>query len=382
VPTANEPRQTSVAQAGGGGLASALGSLDAVGLLESLIGNVPGAIYRGALDADWTMHLIGEEIERISGYPATDFLPDGRRTYGSIIHPEHRDQVDAMVRAAVEAGEAFSLEYRIVRADGEVRWVLERGRRIVDSHGSEWLDGVIFDVTERRSVEDLTRQREAEVARVAELEASRARIVEAADAARRRLERDLHDGAQQRFVSAALALRLAQNRAADAELAKLLEQAAAELTAGLAELRELARGIHPALLTDRGLPGAVDALAGRCPMPVDVEVALPERPAPAVESAIYFTIAEALTNVAKYAGATSATVRLTQRDGLVCLEVHDDGRGGADPEAGSGLRGLTDRLAALGGRFTLLSPPEGGTVLRAEIPLTGGRTREQAITAS
>jgi PAS domain S-box-containing protein len=352
---------------------SKLNPLDATGLLVSLMRNVPGAIYRCALDDDWTMQLIGDEIERMSGYPASEFVDNACRSFSSIIHPEDRDAVDAQVRAAVDAGEAFSLEYRIVRADGEPRWVLERGLRGTDSQGAAWLDGVIFDVTDRRRAEDLARQQEAEAARVAELEASRARIVEATDATRRRLERDLHDGAQQRLVSAALALRLAQNRSADAELSKLLEHAVAELGAGLDDLRELARGIHPAVLTDRGLPGAVTALAGRCAVPVAVDVALDERPVPAVESAIYFTIAEALTNVTKYADATAASVRVTQRGDVVGLEVRDDGRGGAAPAPGSGLQGLADRLAALGGELACESPAGGGTRLRANVPMAGPR---------
>jgi PAS domain S-box-containing protein len=349
---------------------------DATGLLDSLMQNVPGAIYRCTLHEDWTMQLIGNEIERISGYPAADFVQSARRSFGSIIHPDDRPEVDARVRAAVAIDEPYGLEYRIVRADGEVRWVLERGKRAVDAHGMEWLDGVIFDVTERRRAEELARQREAEAARASELEASRARIVEAADASRRRLERDLHDGAQQRLVSAAIAVRLAQSRASrvDPELTDMLERAGAELAAGLSELRELARGIHPALLTDRGLPGAVEALAARCSVPVDVDVALGERPVPAVESALYFTIAESLTNVAKYARATSATVRVRQRDDVVCLEVRDDGCGGATATVGSGLQGLADRLAALGGQLVLESPAGAGTVLRADVPLSGRRS--------
>ena len=296
------------------------GRLDAAGLLASLMQNVPGAIYRCSLDEHWTMQLIGDEIERISGYPASDFVGNRCRSFGSVIHPEDRPEVDRRVRAAVEAGEAYSLEYRLVRPDGELRWVLERGLRAVDPEGTEWLDGVIFDVTERRRNEEQARQREVEAARVTDLEASRARIVEASDAARRRLERDLHDGAQQRLVSATLALKLAQRRAhrADPALVVLLEQAETELSAGLAELRELARGIHPAVLTDHGLPAALHALAGRCSVPVEVRVELPRRLAPPVESALYFTVAEALTNVAKYAGATSATVALGEQDGPAC----------------------------------------------------------------
>jgi PAS domain S-box-containing protein len=346
---------------------------EATGLLESLMHNVPGAIYRCAIDEGWTMQLIGDEIESISGYPAPEFLGSSCRTFTSIIHCDDRDEVAARVRAAIENDEPFALEYRIVRADGAVRWVLERGRRALDAHGAEWLDGVIFDVTDRRRAEQLARRQDAEAVRAAELEASRARIVEAADATRRRLERDLHDGAQQRLVSAALALRLAQSRArrSDRELAELLEGAADELAAGLAELRDLARGIHPAVLTDHGLPGALTALAARCPIPVEVDVALAERPVPAVESAVYFTIAESLTNVAKHADATAATVRVRQYDGHVRLEVRDDGRGGAAAANASGLQGLADRVAAIGGSLAFESPPGAGTMLSAEVPLRG-----------
>jgi PAS domain S-box-containing protein len=347
--------------------------LDAAGLLRSLMQNVPGAIYRCSLDPDWTMQLIGEEIERIAGYPAADFIDSRLRTFGSIIHPDDRDEVDTRVRTAVEAGRSYSLEYRLVRPDGEIRWVLERGSPAVDPEGVEWLDGVIFDVTERRANEEQAREREVEAARVTELEASRARIVQASDEARRRLERDLHDGAQQRLVAASLALKLAQRRAGDEQpaLAALLGQAEAELTAGLAELRELARGIHPAVLTDHGLPAAVQALAARCSVPIEVEIALSRRFPAAVESALYFSAAEALTNVAKYAGAASATIALGERGDRVWLEVGDDGCGGAAPDGGSGLQGIADRVGAVGGRLTLASPAGGGTVVRIEVPADG-----------
>src|SRR5262249_48804198 len=180
-----------------------------------------------------------------------------------------------------------------------------------------------------------------------EVRASRTRIVEAGDAARRRLERDLHDGAQQRFVSAALMAQLARRRAAGAgadDGVELLDQLSAELRTRLADLRELAHGIHPAVLTDRGLGKALESLAARAPLPVTIEGALSERPHPAVETALYFTAAEALTNVAKYAEASEAAVRLSEEGGEVAVAIRDDGRGGASLDAGSGLRGLVDRL--------------------------------------
>jgi signal transduction histidine kinase len=202
-----------------------------------------------------------------------------------------------------------------------------------------------------------------------ELRASRARLVEAGDAERRRLERDLHDGAQSRLVALALLLRTARLRAGeDGDLAQLLDRAQEELQTSLGELRELARGIHPAVLTDRGLEPALNALVARVPVPVTLEAETPRLPGP-VESAAYFVVSEALTNVAKYADATQATVAVRRENGHVSVEVSDDGVGGADAAQGSGLRGLADRIAALDGTLRLESPAGLGTRLRAEIPL-------------
>jgi signal transduction histidine kinase len=204
-----------------------------------------------------------------------------------------------------------------------------------------------------------------------QLAASRKRLVEAASTERRRLERNLHDGAQQRLVGLSLTLRLAE-RLVDRDPAAArdaLERAGSELAEALAELRELARGLHPAVLTDHGLEPALDALAARAPLPVDVRVRLEERAPEVVEAAIYYLVGEALTNVARYAGATTARVEVrAQEDGTVLAEVADDGAGGADPAAGTGLRGLADRVEALGGRLTIDSPPGAGTTLRAELP--------------
>lgn len=207
-------------------------------------------------------------------------------------------------------------------------------------------------------------------ARIEELRASRARIVEAGDAARRRLERDLHDGAQSRLVALAVKLRLARTRAQrQPEVATILDESSAELQASLDELRELARGIHPAVLTDRGLAAALETLANRAPVPVDIAGEPPDDLPAAAATAIYFVVSEALANVAKYACAERATVAVRRAADRVVVEVSDDGVGGADVSGGSGLRGLSDRVAALDGRLHVRSPPGAGTRVRAEIPV-------------
>jgi len=207
-------------------------------------------------------------------------------------------------------------------------------------------------------------------ARLDELRASRARIVETGDIERRRLERNLHDGAQQRLVALALSLGMAESRIrVDPELAeKLLADAKEELSLGLGELRELARGIHPGVLSDHGLAVALESLAARATVPIDLDVGLPDRPPEAVEVAAYFFVCESLTNVAKYAQASRATVRIARENGHLVVEVTDDGIGGADDTRGSGIRGLADRVETLGGRLLVLSPVGGGTRISAEIP--------------
>jgi signal transduction histidine kinase len=207
-------------------------------------------------------------------------------------------------------------------------------------------------------------------ARLEELRASRARIVEAGDAERRRLERDLHDGAQSRLVALKLLLssaRLRARRGAEGVDA-ILGDAIDELDTSLSELRELARGIHPAVLTDHGLEPALQALASRAPVPVTVDADADAQLPGSVESAAYFVVSEALANVAKYAQATEAAVAVRRTDGRVTVDVTDDGVGGADVTRGSGLRGLADRVAALDGTLSLESPVGGGTHLHAEIP--------------
>jgi signal transduction histidine kinase len=207
--------------------------------------------------------------------------------------------------------------------------------------------------------------------RVDDLRHARQRIIAAADAERRRIERDLHDGAQQRMVAVAVTLGLAeaQFKSDPDQAAKLIAQAREEAQLAVKELRELARGIHPAVLSDRGLRPALEALAARAPVPVEV-CGVPDEPLnPAVEACAYFVTAEALTNVAKYAHASEACVQLSLEDQCLRLEVRDDGVGGADLDSGTGLRGLRDRVEALDGRFDVDSPLGGGTTVTAEMPL-------------
>lgn len=297
--------------------------------------------------------------------------------------------VSDLVRRAAAPRRDLRAELAGALADPGLRlayWIADR-EHFVDAHGRPMqlpghavvVEGVgaivstadpelVRDVAAAAALAMENERLEAELhANIEELRESRTRIVRAADDERRRLERDLHDGAQQRLVALSLTLRLARAKASG-EAAELLDAAAAELAQATAELRELARGIHPAVLTDRGLAPAVDALAARAPVPVEVEGVPQERLPAGVEAAAYFLVAEALTNVSRYSGAGHAEVRMARENGTLVVEVRDDGVGGADPAAGSGLRGLADRVAALDGRLEVRSPRGGGTVVRAEVP--------------
>src|SRR3954447_7935632 len=204
-----------------------------------------------------------------------------------------------------------------------------------------------------------------------QLSASRARIVEAAVAERRRLERNLHDGAQQRLVTLAVHLRIAQEclREDPAAAEAMLTSGGADLKLALEELRELARGLHPAVLTDRGLEPALQSLANRAPFPVAIVGVPSHRLGEGVEAAVYYLVAESLTNAAKHADASEARVEITNANEEVVVTIGDNGSGGANAAGGSGLRGLADRIEALGGRFELESPSGGGTLVRATLPL-------------
>jgi signal transduction histidine kinase len=274
------------------------------------------------------------------------------RTVHERLPDELADRVLEAGRAAVDRGTPQMIEYQL-DFSGELR---HYEARFAASGEDEFLM-IVREITERK------RQQ-------AELEASRARIVAAGDEERRKLERNLHDGAQQRLVSLSLSLRLAQGRLRDDpdDAERLLEGSREELAQALEELRELARGIHPAVLTDRGLEAALEALAARAPLPVEIERPAPDLP-PQVEAAAYYVVSEALANVTKYAKASAVEVKVERRNGRAVVEVADDGVGGADPLRGSGLRGLADRVASLSGKLHVESPPGAGTRVRAEIPL-------------
>ena len=235
---------------------------------------------------------------------------------------------------------------------------LTRGLGSVDAALARWL---------------LSPPRDAELkARVTQLEVSRERVVDAAEAERRRIERDLHDGAQQRLVAVAMELGRAKARFADDvdAAAALVDQAHAEAKAALVELRELVRGVHPPVLTERGLDAALSGLAARCSVPVSLQVDVPVRPRPAVEAVAYFTVAETLTNIAKHSRATRASVIVDGGPGpagTLNIVISDDGIGGADA-AGAGLTGLADRIAGLDGALSVESPPGGPTIISAVIP--------------
>ncbi|MFF7596375.1 sensor histidine kinase [Streptomyces mirabilis] len=208
--------------------------------------------------------------------------------------------------------------------------------------------------------------------RIAELESDRGVVVDTAAADLRRIERDLHDGAQARLVNLAMGLGLAKEKIlegqADETVAAMVDEAHGEVKLALQELRDLARGIHPAVLTDRGLDAALSSIASRCTVPVKVTADLPTRPAAAIEGIAYFTVSELLQNVSKHSGARSASVDVWRTDERLLIQVQDDGRGGAALDGGTGMAGLADRLGAVDGLFVIDSPPGGPTTITAELP--------------
>jgi PAS domain S-box-containing protein len=338
--------------------------------LEALIDSSPLALVEFALDT--RIRLWNPAAERIFGWSREEMV--GRA--GLPMAPAAKRAESEELFGRVSGGESLS-DYETVRQrrDGTLVDVSIAAAPVRDGSGRVIGNMVAYtDITERRLQQAEVHRLNAELhAKVEELAASRARIVAAGDVERRRLERNLHDGAQQRLVTLSLSLRLALQRLdADPEAARsALSGFGDELALALDELRELARGLHPAVLSDRGLRAAVEALAGRVPVPVEV-VALPEERLPEpVEAGAYYLIAEALTNVAKYAQASSVRVRVESGGGTVVVEIADDGVGGADAASGSGLRGLADRIEALGGTLAVESPAGAGTTLRAEIPLPG-----------
>jgi PAS domain S-box-containing protein len=312
-----------------------------------------------------------DELYRLLGHePGSEEV--SYELYLSTVHPDDRDLVTETIERADAENAPFAFEHRVLLPDGRVRWILSRGRAVTDESGKPIrMLGTAQDITERKLQEAELHRLNAELhARLEDLAASRARIVAAGDVERRRLERNLHDGAQQRLVTLSVSLRLALEKLdGDPNAARnLLIGAADELAVALEELRELARGLHPAVLTEHGLGAAVETLASRVPFRVEVVETPSERLAEAIEAAAYYMIAEALTNVAKHAQASTVRVSVVRVGDEVAVEVADDGVGGADITTGSGLRGLCDRVESLGGRLELSSPAGNGTTLRAEIP--------------
>lgn len=331
--------------------------------MEAITASIPS--YLLALRPDGSVRENGanEAFEEAFGW--TDVEIAGRAFVGTIT-PASDHAARMLITHAARGEPQGEIESRWETRSGDSRIVAWSATAVIDAQGEQIVLVSGMDVTTRRVQEE-------------EIRASRARIVSAADEARRRLERDLHDGAQQRLVSLSVMLSLAQSRLSPSngdgdtdQVGAILADARTELALALEELRELARGIHPAILTDRGLGPALEALAARAPVPVSLEVTNETMP-PDVEAAAYFVVSEALTNVVKYAGARSATVEITHDGGSVSVTVCDDGIGGADPSRGSGLSGLADRLASLDGQLVVESPPGGGTCVRAQIPCRGTR---------
>jgi PAS domain S-box-containing protein len=315
--------------------------------LQALLDALPDLLLR--LRADGTYLEVAGDVSRLANPP--DVVIGS--TVGDLLPPNIADQLMTCVRAALESGRLATVEYRLRTHLGE-----DRDFEVRIAPASE--DEVVAIVRDVTDLHEATR----------ELKESRARIVAAGDAERRRVERNLHDGAQQRLVTVALHLQLIRRRLETdpSEVPALVEAAQIELTLALEEIRELVRGLHPRLLGDRGLGPALAALAERAVLPVEIVEMPPGRLPAAVEAAAYYITAEALANAAKHSRASLVTVSICGGDATTVVEVVDNGVGGADPQAGTGLRGLADRVAALGGALAISSAPERGTALRAELP--------------
>ena len=312
------------------------------------------------------LHALGyEDLSELKGKPGHETVhykyPDGT---------PYREEDCPITRARLTGEPLSEREDWLVRKDGSIMRI-RFATAPFDLPGGPGSVTAFRDVEEHLLAERAARERDVARARASELRAARRRIIEAADAARAKLERDLHDGAQQQLVNLALRLRIARTELPGRpdEAARLLDDAIELAATATTELRELAAGIHPAILTHRGLGPAVTRLASRMPVAVRLLECPEARFAPPVEASVYFVISEALTNVAKHSGATAATVRISCDEDRLVVEVSDDGAGGADLTGGTGLSGLADRVAALDGELTFASPAGDGTTVNVEIPL-------------
>jgi PAS domain S-box-containing protein len=341
------------------------------GLIAEEVGRALGARAGNILrfNGDGTADTMGVWSEGAETIPVgTAVVLDGQTIAPQIWRtgrPARFDTLDGMTGTLVDTLRSLGIKAGVgapVIFAGNV-W----GAVVISSHDKPFPPESEFRVAD---FADLAAQAIANAQAREELAASRVRIVEASDAERRRLERNLHDGAQQRLVATSLTVRLAARRVtADPALRAMLDGAGDELGRALEELRELARGLHPAVLSDHGLRAAIEAIADLAPLPVAVDVPLEDRLPETVEAAAYFVVCEALTNVAKYAQATEARVHVGRIDGSAQVEIVDDGVGGADEHDGSGLRGLADRVEALGGKLVVTSPVGAGTAVRALLPV-------------
>jgi len=336
---------------------------------------ISGEIPLWLVDGDDRIAFVNDAAVRTLGYERHDELL-GRPSHDTV-HWRHPDgspypAEDCPITHATRRGEPIRMERDWwVRSDGSMVPISIHCVPM-EIDGRMGTAMTFHDLTASVQAEEERRRFDVERARLAEVRASRARIVEAGDEQRRRLVRDLHDGAQAGLVRVVLALELAvRGTEIPSEARALVGDALGDARLAIDELRDLSHGIHPAVLTNRGLAAALAALADRAPVSVKVDIADRRYPK-SVELAAYFVAAEALTNVAKYARASTARVAATRTDGHLVLTIDDDGVGGAEPATGSGLAGLVDRLAAVDGTLTVSSPPGDGTQVRAEIPLPAG----------
>lgn len=343
-------------------------------VLEAVLVNVADAVY--LVDVDGRVEFANPAAYQLLGWDE-DLL--GRISHATI-HHHHWDgtwfpQEECPMLRPRQTGETVRIYGDTFwRRDGSKFRVAYSSAPLATERGNGAV--VVFrDVTAQMAAEDAARRKAVEHGRAEEIHASRARIIEAADAERRRLVRNLHDGAQQRLVRILLAVRLAGKDISEADpvFAGRLQRIAEDTNAAISELRDLGAGIRPQILTTRGVRAAVESLTGPFPIPVVIDI--PERRFPeSLEVGVYFFVAEALTNVIKHAEATTAAVRLSDAGPALTVEVADDGRGGASILAGRGLAGMSDRLAALEGSLEIDSPLSGGTRLTATLPLPAPAT--------